>query len=95
MVVVDHVTKLFLEREWLEVFPCLVLRFENIYSVLKLIDFLRLARYKLLVLLHHATKNHDVVLVEAECEVISDLLRHFDIKNSPDAKLGIVALNRV
>ena len=95
MVIVDDVAELLFEREWFEVFPGKVLRLEHVNTVLELVDFLRFTRHKLLVFAHHASENHYIVLVEAESKVIGDLLRHFNIKNRPNAKLGVVALDRI
>lgn len=93
VVVVDHISKLFLERKRFEVFPGEVLGLEDEDSILELVDFLRLTRNELFVFLKHATQNHYVLWVKTEREVVCDFLRHFDIKNGPDAQLRVVSLN--
>lgn len=93
VIVIDNVTKLLLEWERLEVFPSEILRFEDKYAVLQFVDFLGLSWDKLFIFLEHATEDDDVLRVEAEGEVIGDLLWHLDIEDGPDAQLGVVPLD--
>ena len=95
MIVVDHVTKFFLKWKRLEVHPSLPFCLKNVDSILKLIDFLRLSRDKLFIFFRHASKNDYVIGVETESKIVGDPLRHLDIKDRPDSKLRIVALNRI
>ena len=93
MIIIDNVAKLFLKREWFQVFPSKLFRLENEDSILQFIDLLRLLWDESFWFLEHSTKNDYVVRVKAEREVISDFLRDFDIKDCPNTELGIVAFN--
>ena len=79
MIVIDYIAKFFLERERFEVFPSVILRFEEVDSVLEFVYLLRLPWNKFFIFLQHAAQNHDVLRVEAESEVISDFLWHFNV----------------
>ena len=95
MIVVHYIAKLLLKWKRLKVFPGELLCLEDIDTILEFIYFLRFTRDELFVFLQHAAQNHDIVRVETESEVVSDLLRHFNIKDSPNTKLDVVSFDRV
>ena len=95
VVVVDYVSKLLLEREWLESLPSLRLSLEDKDSVLKLEHLLRLRWDELFVLPQHATEDDDVIRVEAECKVVCHLLWHLYIQHCPYTKLSVISFYTV
>ena len=72
MVVVNDITYLLLEGEGLQFFPSKLFCFENIYSILKLKDFLGLFRHVGIWFSKHASKNDNEILVKAKRKVVAN-----------------------
>jgi len=95
MIVVHYLAKLFLEGEWLEIFPSVLLCLQDKYSILQLENFAWSIWDILHLLFDDTTQYHDVVIIETVAEVIGNPLRHFNFDLGPDAQLRVIAFDWV
>ena len=93
MVVVDHLTKFFLEWERLQLFPSKVFSLEHKNSIIELKQSLGLSGHKLFCLFHQPSKDDNVIWIETEAEVVGQSCRQLNVHHCPDAQLCVVPFN--